>query len=116
MVRVLEHGERPPGYPSDAPEDTDGRRLMVQTSGTGAWTSHVRTDGDPLAVWKSNDLMQIRRADSQATGNYCFECSAWYCATHSPIDEVLEPGGAPMYDWWWESVCPKGHKRTFERW
>ena len=54
--------------------------------------------------------------DSQATGNYCFECEAWYCEAHSPIEKIIEPGGAPMFDWYWQSVCPRGHTRKFERW
>ncbi len=116
-VQVLEAGVVPPGWHADTPPvDVDHRRLMVTTSGTGAWTTQVESDDDPLTPWRKGDLEELRQQDSQSTGNYCFACAVWYCSRHSPIEQVVEPGGAPMYDWWWESVCPKGHKRTFERW
>ncbi len=116
-VQVLEAGVVPPSWPADAsPVDVDHQRRMVTTSGTGAWTTQVESDDDPLTLWRNGDLEELRHQDSQSTGNYCFDCAAWYCTRHSPIKQVVEAGGAPMYDWFWQSVCPEGHKRTFERW
>jgi hypothetical protein len=116
-VRILQPGVEPPGWPGDAPPpDVHDWRLMVQTSGSGAWTTPIEPESDPLAPWRVGDFAKLRSLDSQSTGNYCFECQAWYCHADSPIRQVFEEAGATMYDWWWESVCPRGHKRTFERW
>jgi hypothetical protein len=116
-VQILEVGEPPPMDPrNELGLDTSTRRLMVKTSGTGSFTTGLGDDEDPLFLWRSGDFRTIRSHDSQATGNYCFECEAWYCEAHSPIEKNIEPGGAPMFDWYWQSVCPRGHTRKFERW
>ena len=47
------------------------------------------------------------------TANRCFDCENWYCADHSPWERIVY--GVPAYDYYFATVCPRGHKRTVER-
>ncbi len=47
------------------------------------------------------------------TANRCFDCGKSYCADHNRWDRIVY--GAPAYDYYFLSVCPRGHERTVER-
>jgi hypothetical protein len=45
----------------------------------------------------------------------CPTCRAFYCEEHQSALRVYESGGSPLYDYYFETTCWKGHRRTFER-
>ena len=54
-------------------------------------------------AWESADIDRLREFDRQFLANHCRQCELWYCGAHSPCTIRYEVGGAPMYDYYYES-------------
>ena len=114
-VRVLEPGEVPEAQDEFWSSLTsDSRRLCVEVDGMGGWTSPT-TDShqEILRDWLAEDFHALRREYAKQTANRCFDCEKWYCADHPRWDRIVY--GVPAYDYYFERVCPLGHKSTVER-
>lgn len=114
-VRILEPGEVPEAQGEfGASLTSDTRRLCIEVNGLGGWTS--RRSGSPQEIlrdWLAEDLHALRDEDEMQTANRCFDCEKWYCSDHARWDRIVY--GAPSYDYYFVSVCPRGHERTVER-
>jgi hypothetical protein len=114
-VRVLEPGEVPEGQDEFwASLTSDTRRLCVEVDGMGGRTSE--REGEPQEIlrdWLAGDFVALKSEEPTQMANRCFECEEWYCTDHLRHERVVY--GAPAYDYYFASVCPRGHERTVER-
>lgn len=115
LVRVLEPGEVPEAQDEfGASLTSDTQRLCVEVDGMGGSTSPRQ--GSPqeiLSDWLAEDFAALKREEPTQMANRCFECEEWYCADHLRHERIVY--GAPAYDYYFASVCPRGHQRTVER-
>jgi hypothetical protein len=80
----------------------------------GGWTS--MRQGLPQEIlrdWLAEDFAALKREDPTQMANRCFQCKEWYCAGHLLHERIVY--GAPAYDYYCASVCPRGHQRTVKR-
>jgi hypothetical protein len=93
---------------------SDTRRLCVEVDGMGGWTS--KREGEPqeiLCDWLAGDSAAFRSEEPTQMANRCFQCKEWYCADHLRHERIVY--GAPAYDYYFASVCTRGHEPTVER-
>ena len=114
-VRVLEPGDVPEAqdeFWSSLTSDT--RRLCIEVDGLQGWTSPSSdSPQEILRDWLAEDFQALSRKREMQTANRCFDCEKWYCADHPRWERIVY--GAPAYDYYFERVCPQGHKVTVER-
>jgi len=114
-VEILDPGERIAGQTEFWSQmGGDKRRLAVVVDGLIGWTSALSGESDEVLIeFREGDFDSLRAKDDQYTASYCFDCGAWYCSDHSPFERVVY--GAPAYDYYFTSTCPRGHSRKVER-
>jgi hypothetical protein len=114
-VRVLEPGEVPEAQDEFGASLTiDTQRLCVEVDGMGGRTS--KRQGSPQEIlrdWLAEDFAALKREEPTQMANRCFKCEEWYCADHLQHERIVY--GSPWYDYYFTSVCPRGHQRTVER-
>ena len=112
-VRLMEPGQVPEAQDAFGADITrDECKIVLEIDGHGGRSDTIRAD-EVFQNWIDFDVHAIRSNESMALINWCYTCEKWYCAAHLRSRRVVY--GAPMYDYYYEVVCPEGHSRNVDR-
>jgi len=95
----------------------EGIQIDVEHHGHGAFRRTI-TAQEAVAIARAVDKQNpggLRRIGRDISTFICGSCELAYCMSHMPLARIDEPGGSPLYDYYFEARCPEGHTSTVER-